>query len=66
MKGGKLVIILTILILMLFILTVFTIIALSVGGAAFIVIFGDVIVCILALVLFIRFLIKRKRNRRGS
>lgn len=52
----------TILLLMAFILTVFTIIAVSVGGAAFIIVFGDVIVCIAIIVWFM----KRLRNRKNK
>ena len=57
-------ILLAILILTMFLLALITIVAISFGGAAFIVIFGDVIVCILAIGFFIRFLIKRKKNKR--
>ena len=51
----------TILLLTLILLTIITVIALSVGGAAFIVIFGDVIVCIVLIALLMRFLAKRKK-----
>lgn len=51
----------SILLLTLILLTIITVIALSVGGAAFIVIFGDVIVCIVLIALLMRFLAKRKK-----
>ena len=43
------------------ILAIITIAAVSVGGAAFIIVFGDVIVCIALIILLIRFLAKRKK-----
>ena len=44
------------------ILAVIVIAAVSVGGAAFIVIFGDVIVCIAIIAGIIYWLVKRKRK----
>ena len=52
----------SILILTLLILTVITVVAISLGGAAFIVVFGDVIVCIALIALLIKFLMKRKKR----
>lgn len=52
-----------ILTIILLILAVVAIVAISIGGAAFIVIFGDLIVCIAIIVLIIRFLIKRRNKR---
>lgn len=49
------------LLLITFILIVVTLIVIGIGGAAGIIIFGDVIVCILFLVWLIKKLIKRKR-----
>ena len=42
------------------ILTVVTVLALSAGGAAFIVLFGDVIVCIALIVWIMRKIFKRR------
>ena len=50
----------TILLLTLLILTVITVVAVSLGGAAFIIVFGDVIVCIVLIALLIKFLAKRR------
>lgn len=55
-------VLLTILALILLILAVIVILAVSLGGATFIVVFGDVIVCAVFIVLIIRFIIKRHRN----
>lgn len=49
-----------ILLLILLILTVITILAISVGGAAFILLFGDVIVCIFIIAWIIKLLAKRR------
>lgn len=49
-----------ILLLMLVILTVFTVIAIAIGGSAFIVVFGDVIVCIFIIAWIIKKLAKKK------
>ena len=54
-------ILLTILILTLIMLIIFTVLAISTAGAVGIVIFGDVIVCIVFIVLLIRYLIKRRK-----
>lgn len=51
----------SILLLTLLILTVITVVAISLGGAAFIVVFGDVIVCIVLIALLIKILMKRKK-----
>ena len=56
-------VLLTILALILLILAVTVILAVSLGGATFIVVFGDVIVCAVFIVLIIRFIIKRKRHK---
>ena len=54
-------ILLTIILLTILILTAVVIVAVSVGGSAFILIFGDVIVCIGFLILLGRWLIKRRK-----
>ena len=51
-----------ILITILLILAVIGVFLVSLGGAVFTVIFGDVIVCIVLIILIIRFLIKRKKR----
>lgn len=51
----------TILLLTLAILVTITVIALSVGGAAFIIVFGDVIVCILVIAWIVKRLLRRKK-----
>lgn len=51
----------TILLLTLAILVTITAIALSVGGAAFIIVFGDVIVCILVIAWIVKRLLGRKK-----
>ena len=56
-------ILLTILALILLILAVTVILAVSLGGATFIIVFGDVIVCAVFIVLIIRFIIKRKKHK---
>lgn len=56
-------VLLTILALILLILAVIVILAVSLGGATFIIVFGDVIVCAVFIVLIIRFIIKRKRHK---
>lgn len=50
-----------ILLLMVMILTTFIVIGAGIGGALFVVIFGDVIVCIFLIVWCMRRLIKRKK-----
>ena len=51
-----------ILLLTLLTLMVFTILTVSAGGAVFIVLFGDVIVCILLIVWILKRLIGRKKK----
>lgn len=51
----------TILLLTLAILVTITVIALSVGGAAFIIVFGDVIVCVLVIAWIVKRLLRRKK-----
>lgn len=52
-----------ILLITLLVLTLVTVVAVGIGGAAFIVIFSDVIVCIAFIVLIMRKIInKRKEN----
>lgn len=53
----------TILLLTLAILTVLTVAVISTIGAAGIVIFGDVIVCGVFIVLLLKFLAKRRKNK---
>lgn len=57
-------ILLTILLITLILLTVLTVAVVSAVGAAGIVIFGDVIVCAVFIVLIMRFVIKRKKNKK--
>lgn len=52
----------TILLLMFIILTAITILAISIGGSIFVVIFGDVIICILLIVQIMKHL--RKKNKK--
>lgn len=56
-------ILLTLLLLTLILLTIFTVFMVSTVGAVGIVIFGDVIVCIVFIALLIRHLIKRKNKK---
>lgn len=56
-------ILLTILILTLILLIALTVIVISVAGAVGIVVFGDVIVCIVFIALLIRYLVKRKNKK---
>ena len=51
----------TILLLTLLLLMTFVVFAVSVDGSIFCVVFGDVIVCMVFIVLIIRYLIKRKK-----
>lgn len=51
---------LSVLILTTIFLVLFAVLALSIGGTAFIIVFGDVIVCVLAII----WIIKRLSNRR--
>lgn len=52
----------TILILMLAVLTVIVVCTVAAGGVAFIVVFGDVIVCIFLLVMLIKWLFKKDKK----
>ena len=52
----------TILLTRLLILMVFTILAIGAGGAAFIIVFGDVIVCMALIVWIIKHLFGRKKK----
>lgn len=51
----------TILLITFIVLMVTTVIALSMGGAAFILVFGDVIVCMAIIIWIIKRLTKRKK-----
>lgn len=51
----------TILLITFIVLMVTTVIALSVGGAAFILVFGDVIVCMTIIIWIVKRLTKRKK-----
>ncbi|MCI9349056.1 MAG: hypothetical protein HFF83_07510 [Oscillibacter sp.] len=51
------------LLITLFILAVFTVVAVGIGGAAFIIVFSDVIVCVFLMVWILRFFFKRHRRR---
>lgn len=59
-------ILMTILLITLVLLALFIISAVAAAGAGIIVIFGDVIVCAVFIVLAIKFLAKRKRNKKGG
>ena len=52
----------TILLTTLLILMVFTLLAIGAGGAAFIIVFGDVIVCMALIVWIIKHLFGRKKK----
>ena len=54
----------SILAIVLLLLVVISVLLLSVGGTAFIVVFGDLIVCALFIGLLIKFLFKRKKGRK--
>lgn len=56
-------ILLTILTLTLLFLLAFIVLAVSIGGAAFTVVFGDVIVCIVLLAFLIKAIIKKRSER---
>ena len=59
MKGGWInMILFTILLLILIFLVVFTVFAVSAGGAIFIIIFGDVIVCVFLIIWMLKHLMK--------
>ena len=64
-KKGEIVnmILFTILLLILIILVVFAVILISIGGSAFIVIFGDVIVCMFIIAWIMKKLIKRNSGK---
>lgn len=51
----------TILLITFIVLLVTTVIALSVGGAAFILVFGDIIVCMAIIIWIVKRLTKRKK-----
>lgn len=52
----------TILTIMLLSLIAITVIAVSIGGAAFIAVFGDVIVCVFLLVWIVKKLVSKKKK----
>jgi hypothetical protein len=56
-------ILITVLALILFILIGMVLLTISIGGATFIVLFGDVIVCALCIVWLIKCLAKRKKKK---
>lgn len=60
MKGGIYMITFTILMIILAILMVVSVIVISVGGAAFIIVFGDIIICVFILIWIIKNLFKKK------
>ena len=62
MKEDKNMILFTILLIMILILAVVAIAVISIGGSAFLVIFGDLVVCIAILVFIMKRLIGRKRK----
>ena len=62
MKGVFNMILFTILCVTLLILTIVTIIAISVGGSAVLIVFGDVIVCIFIIGWIIKRLINKKKK----
>lgn len=47
----------------LFLLVAFTVISIAVGGAAFIIVFADVIVCVAIMVWIVKRLIGRKKKK---
>lgn len=53
----------TILAIIAIILIVFTVIAVSVGGAVTIIVFGDVIVCVAMIAGIMAYIIKKRRDR---
>lgn len=62
MKGDEIAMVLFIILLLtLIVLVTFTALAVSIGGAAVIIIFGDVIVCIFLIVWLLQKLIKRRK-----
>lgn len=52
----------TILVLTLLLLVLFGIFAISVGGAAVIVLFGDVIVCAVFIIMVLKFLVNKRKK----
>lgn len=58
-KGGTYMVLITLLLLMVIILIVATLIVLSVGGAVGVILFGDVIVCILVLIWLLKKLLTK-------
>ena len=64
MKEDKNMILFTILLIMILILAVVAITVISVGGSAFLVIFGDLIVCIAIIVFIMKHLIERKKRKK--
>lgn len=60
-KGGIIMIMFMILLLTLLTLTAITIIGISIGGSVFIVVFGDVIVCIAIIIWIIKRLFRKKK-----
>ena len=54
----------TTLLIMALLLAVFTVFAIAVGGSVFIVVFGDVIVCIFLIVWIIKKLFKKKPKKK--
>ena len=59
-KGRYIMITFTVLALIALAVTVISIILLVVGGTGFIVVFGDLIICVVLIVMLIRFIFKRK------
>ena len=55
-------ILLTILLLILIILVAFTVLLISIGGSAFIIVFGDVIVCVFLVAWIVKKLISKKNR----
>lgn len=54
----------TTLLIMALLLAVFTVFAIAIGGSVFIVVFGDVIVCIFLIVWIIKKLFKKKSKKK--
>lgn len=52
-----------ILAIMLLIVTAVAILVIGIGGGAFVVVFGDLIVCVILIALIIKGLIRRKRKK---
>ena len=62
-KGVCKMILFTILLITLAIIAVSSVLILSVGGAAFIVIFGDLVVCMAIIIWIMKRLVKRKKKK---